>query len=58
MFMVTNCTKKKELDLDPNEFLEVVTVPIEQFRKLMVEGKVRGHDTAYMALDRLHRLSY
>lgn len=58
MFFCVDCVKKKELDLDPNEFLEVVLVPIEQFRKLMVEGKVRGHDTAYMALDRLHRLSY
>jgi hypothetical protein len=56
--MCTECQKKKELDLDPNEFLEVVLVPLEQFRKLMIEGKVRGHDTAYMGLDRLHRLSF
>lgn len=58
MYLCTGCQKTKELDLDPNEFLEVVTIPIEQFRKLMIEGKVRGHDTAYMGLDRLHRLSF
>lgn len=56
MYYVTNCEKVKELNLDPNEFLEVVLVPIETFRKMMVEGSVRGHDTAYMALDRMGRL--
>lgn len=53
LFMITGCKKTKELNLDPNEFLEVLLVPIEQFRELMREGKVRGHDTAYMGLDRL-----
>lgn len=57
LFMVTGCKKVKELDLDPNEFLEVLLVPLEQFRKLMMEGKVRGHDTAYMGLDRLKHIS-
>lgn len=55
LYMVTGCRKVKELDLDPNEFLEVLLVPMEQFRKLMIEGKVRGHDTAYMGLDRLNQ---
>lgn len=53
LFMVTGCKKAKELNLDPNEFLEVLLVPLDQFRDLMREGKVRGHDTAYMGLDRL-----
>lgn len=56
LYMITECQKVKELNLDPNEFLEVLLVPIEKFRDLMREGKVRGHDAAYMGLDRLGRL--
>jgi ADP-ribose pyrophosphatase len=58
MFMVTECRKVAELDLDPNEFLEVVLVPLEEFRELMLKGAVRGHDTAYMGLDKLGRLKF
>lgn len=56
MYMVTDCRKVAELDLDPNEFLEVVLVPMEKFRDLMQKGSVRGHDTAYMGLDKLGKL--
>lgn len=56
MYLITGCEKVKELDLDPNEFLEVLLVPIEKFRDLMREGKVRGYDAAYMGLDKLGRL--
>lgn len=58
MYMITECKKVAELDLDPNEFLEVSLVPLEKFRGLMIEGKVRGHDTAYMGLDKLQRLKF
>lgn len=58
MYMITDCHKVAELDLDPNEFLEVLEIPLEKFRLLMSEGKVRGHDTAYMGLDKLHRLAF
>lgn len=57
MYMITDCRKMADLNLDPNEFLEVLVIPLEQFRLLMAEGKVRGHDTAYMGLDKLHRLA-
>lgn len=53
MYAVTGCSKVQELDLDPNEFLEVLLVPMEKFRQMMVKGEVRGHDTAYMAMDKL-----
>jgi len=56
MFMITGCKKVAELDLDPNEFLEVQVVPLGEFRNIMAEGKCRGHDTAYMGLDKLQRL--
>lgn len=57
-YMITECEKVKELDLDPNEFLEVVLIPIEKFRDLMKSGRVRGFDAAYMALDKLGRLTF
>ena len=56
MFLATECEKTTELSLDPNEFLEVVEIPIEKFRKLMQTGQVRGFDTAYLALDKMGRL--
>ena len=52
-FVATDCVKGTDLDLDPNEFLEVVYVPFEEFRDLMKKGKVRGFDAAYLALDHL-----
>jgi len=56
-FLATECEIQKELNLDPNEFLEVVLVPLTEFRELMKKGKVRGFDAAYLALDALGLLS-
>lgn len=59
MFMATECEKTADgLDLDPNEFLEVILVPIEKFRTLMASGQIRGFDTAYIGLDRQKRLAF
>lgn len=51
-YAIYDCVKKEELNLDPNEFLEVIEIPIDDFRDLMKEGKVRGYDIAYIALDK------
>lgn len=56
LFYVTGARKVKELNLDPNEFLEVQKISLNEFKELMRRGEVRGHDTAYMALDRLNHL--
>ena len=54
MYMATGCHQAaKSLDLDPNEFLKVKLWTLEEFRDLMQKGHVRGHDLAYMALDKL-----
>lgn len=58
MYMVTECKKVADIDLDPNEFLEVALIPLGEFRKIMAEGKCRGHDTAYMGLDKLRGLGF
>lgn len=55
-FVATECEVVGKLNLDPNEFLEVVLVPMSEFRELMKKGKVRGFDAAYLALDYLGSL--
>lgn len=55
-YLVTDCISIKEQNLDPNEFLRIKLVPIEDFRLLMKEGKVRGFECAYLGLDKLGRL--
>lgn len=57
MFLATGCKKVARLDLDPNEFLEVVVWDLNDFKeKLLKTGQVRGFDLAYLALDRLNLL--
>jgi len=53
MYLAVGCKKTSGPDLDPNEFLEVVVWNLDDFRKLMKSGGVRGFDGAYMALDKL-----
>lgn len=53
-YVATGCRKVAKLDLDPNEFLKVILIPLEEFREeKMKKGQVRGVDACYMALDRL-----
>jgi ADP-ribose pyrophosphatase len=54
--LIVECEKVARLDLDPNEFLEVLEVPLKEFREHMKKGTVRGFDLGYMALDHLSRL--
>ncbi len=51
-----NCEPKQAQNLDVNEFLEVVVMPLKEFIEQNKLGKIRGTDTAYMALDFLGRL--
>ena len=52
-YVATGCRKVASLDLDPNEFLTVTTVPLTAFRELLRSGNVRGTDVAYVALEEL-----
>jgi len=56
MFLATGCKATGKTDLDPNEFLEVHTWPLEKFRELLKTGQIRGFDTAYLGLDYLNKL--
>lgn len=53
MFLAHGCKKTAGVDLDPNEFLEIHALPLDEFRKLLRAGQVRGFDTAYLGLDYL-----
>jgi ADP-ribose pyrophosphatase len=56
VFVANGCKKIDGLDLDENEFLRVIVWPMKKFRRIMQQGKVRGHDVAYMGLDYLDLL--
>ncbi len=56
IFVATNCKKvAKDLDLDSNEFLQVIYVDLPILEKMLFQGKIRNSDSAYMAL---HHLGY
>lgn len=55
-FLAVDCYQKEngELDLDPNELLKSELMSFGDFKiKLLRTGKVRGVDTAYLALDKM-----
>jgi len=55
-YVAFDCEKKKDLDLDPNEFLKVVIVPLDKIKEMIKKGDIRGWDSVYMALDKYQML--
>lgn len=53
LFVAKNCERVGNLDLDDNEFLSVVKWPLGKFKEVLIKGKIRGVDCAYMGLDTL-----
>jgi len=56
MFVAHNCRKVDGLELDENEFLQVVKWPLGKFRNNIKNGSIRGFDCAYAGLDYLDLL--
>lgn len=57
MFVATECKRIAKVDLDPNEFLSVCLLSLEDFRELIKKGgTIRGQDVAYLGLDYLNKL--
>lgn len=56
LFVATGCESTGELDLDPNEFIDVEVHTLEEVRELAKEVKLRGHDVVYLGLDKLNKL--
>jgi ADP-ribose pyrophosphatase len=50
-FVVTNCRKIQAPQNEANEFIEVVEMPLKDFRKCVRMGKFTDVEGAYMGLD-------
>lgn len=55
-FVATNCRPIQEQMLDPEEFLEVVTLSLKDFREHLKNGWLVDTVTGYAALDKLNLL--
>lgn len=55
-FVATDCVKIKEQQLDATEFIEVVEMPIQEFREYIKTGQTTDVESAYLALDFLKLL--
>ncbi len=56
-FFATNCTKVAEPTPERTEFIEVVTLPLPEFRTTVLRGgEMTDTAAAYLALDRLQLL--
>lgn len=55
-FVALDCESVGSQDLDPNEFIEIKKLPFENFKEAISQGKIRGWDIAYMALDKYNLL--
>lgn len=53
VFVTRNCVRTSEQKLDPNEFIEVVLLPLAEFRQHLRTGRLTDVDGAYLALDHL-----
>lgn len=52
-FVATNCKKVQEPTLDENEFIDVVELPLEEFKKLLQSGELTDSKTAFYGLEYL-----
>lgn len=52
-FVATNCKKVAEQKLDEHEFVEVVTMPLGDFRDYLRTGRLSDVEVAYLGLDYL-----
>jgi ADP-ribose pyrophosphatase len=55
-FVATDCKKVTKQKLDENEFIEVVTMPLGDFRKHLRTGRLTDAEVAYLGLDFLKLL--
>lgn len=55
-FVVTNCKKVAEQQLDDTEFVEVVLMPLADFRTHLRSGKLTDVEVGYLGLDFLGML--
>lgn len=52
-FVATNCRFVADLKLDENEYIEVVLLPLSEFRQLLRSGQLSDVEAGYLGLDYL-----
>ena len=55
-FVATNCYRKQEQNLENNEFIEVVEMPLADFKDHLRGGQLTDITTGYLGLDYLKLL--
>ncbi|MBP6866623.1 MAG: NUDIX hydrolase [Candidatus Pacebacteria bacterium] len=55
-FVATDCKKISELNLDDGEFIEVILMPLPQFREHLRSGELTDIEVGYLGLDYLELL--
>jgi ADP-ribose pyrophosphatase len=55
-FIAFDCEKENEQDLDPTEFIKIKLVPLDEIKKDLHKGTIRGWETIYMMLDKYNML--
>ena len=50
-YVAINCRKIKKQNLDENEFIEVVEMPLDDFKKHLRSGELTDIETGYLGLD-------
>lgn len=56
MFVALGCQQSGKTDLDPNEFLKIISFSLEDFKKVLRTGQIRGTDCAYLGLDLINEI--
>lgn len=52
-YMGLGCVKVGDKDLDPNEFLDVFEIGLDEFRDKIKKAEIRGYEMGYLGLDKL-----
>jgi len=54
--LVINAQRASKQNLDPNEFVTVLKMPLRDFRTKIKTGEIRGFELGYMGLDYIGKL--
>jgi ADP-ribose pyrophosphatase len=52
-FVATGCKRTSKKDLDPNEFLTIGALSLDEFKERMKKAEVRGFELGFLALSEL-----
>lgn len=56
VFVATNCLRVEQQNLDETEFIEILELPLVEFREHLKSGQLTDIESGYLGLDFLKRL--